>query len=86
MPDSIMYQGDSFVLLETDKAEELLTPEEMLEKLLKILPSQLDSLPKDVQKFTSLVEKATYVRDNYCELDMGEGKYLEWYVVRLEKK
>ncbi|MGK7945109.1 MAG: chlororespiratory reduction protein 7 [Microcystaceae cyanobacterium] len=85
MPDSIMYQGDSFVVLETDQAEQFLSPDEMLEKLLTILPTQLDSLPKEAEKFTSLTEKAIYLRDNYCELDMGEGQYLQWYVVRLEK-
>jgi hypothetical protein len=86
MPDSIMYQGDSFVVLETDQAEQFLTPDEMLEKLLRILPTQLDNLPKDVQKFATLTEKAAYLRDNYCELDRGEGQYLQWYVVRLEKR
>jgi hypothetical protein len=26
-----------------------------------------------------------YLRDNFCELDIGKNGYLQWYVVRLEK-
>jgi hypothetical protein len=85
MPDSIMYQEEGFVVLETDKGEQFLTPEELLEKLMEILPTKLDALPQEANKLATLSEKATYLRDNYCELDVGEGEYLQWYVVRLEK-
>ena len=33
MPDSIMYQEDGFVVLEADQPEQILTPQELLEKL-----------------------------------------------------
>lgn len=85
MPDSIMYQEDGFVVLETDQAEQFLTPDELLNKLLAILESDPHHLPRELEKFPSLVEKAKHLRDNYCELDVGEGQYLQWYVVRLEK-
>jgi len=63
MPDSIMYQGDYFLVLEADQP---------------ICPRQL-------AKFSSFEEKSLYLRDNYCELDLGEEGYLQWYLVRLEK-
>lgn len=85
MPDSIMYQEEGFVVLETDKGEQFLTSDELLEKLIGILPTKLDALPQEANKLATLSEKATYLRDNYCELDVGEGEYLQWYVVRLEK-
>ncbi len=86
MPDSIMYQEDCFVVLETDQPEQFLTPEELLEKLKGILQIQdEEDLPRELQKFTLLEEQAQHLRDNYCELDVGLGQYLQWYVVRLEK-
>ncbi len=85
MPDSIMYQEEGFVVLETDKGEQFLTSDELLEKLIGILSTKLDALPQEANKLATLSEKATYLRDNYCELDVGEGEYLQWYVVRLEK-
>lgn len=85
MPDSIMYREDAFVVLETDQPEQFLSPTELLEKLQAILQSRQDDLPRELQKFTSLAEQAQYLRDNFCELDVGPGQYLQWYVVRLEK-
>ncbi len=85
MPDSIMYQEDGFVVLETNQAEQFLTPDELLQKLLTILENHTENLPRELRKFSSLEEKAQHLRDNYCELDVGEGEYLQWYVVRLEK-
>ena len=80
-----MYQEDAFVILEADKPEELVTPDEMLTKLKSIVESQPDDLPRELAKFSSTEEKAKYLMDNFCELDLAPGKYLQWYVVRLEK-
>ena len=85
MPDSIMFQEDAFVLLETNQPEQFLTPAELLEKLKAILATRQDDLPRDLQKFTSLEEQAQYLMATSCELDIGSGQYLQWYVVRLEK-
>jgi hypothetical protein len=85
MPDSIMYQEDAYVVLEPDQPEQFLTPQELLEKLEGILRSRQDNLPKELQKFTSLTQQAQYLMENYCDLDVEPGKYLQWYVVRLEK-
>ena len=84
MPDSIMYQEDGFVVLESDQPEQFLSVQELLEKLKSILQSRSD-LPRELQKFNSVEEQAHYLMENYCELDVGPGDYLQWYVVRLEK-
>ena len=85
MPDSIMFQEDAYVLLETNQPEQILSPTELLEKLKAVLSQRQDDLPRDVQKFTSIEEQAQYLMETSCELDVGPEGYLQWYVVRLEK-
>ena len=85
MPDSIMFQEDAFVVLETNQPEQILTPTELLEKLKAILATRQDDLPRDLQKFAAVEEQAQYLMETSCELDVGPGEYLQWYVVRLEK-
>lgn len=85
MPDSIMYQEDGFVVLEPDQSEQILTPQELLEKLKGILLTRQDDLPRELQKFTTVEAQATYLMENFCDLDMGSDSYLQWYVIRLEK-
>jgi hypothetical protein len=80
-----MFQEDAFVLLETNQPEQLLTPTELLEKLKVVLATRQDDLPRDLQKFASVEEQAQSLMDTSCELDVGPGEYLQWYVVRLEK-
>jgi hypothetical protein len=85
MPDSIMFQEDAFVVLEPNQPEQFLTPEELLEKLKAVLTTRQDDLPRDLQKFASVEEQAQYLMETSCELDVGPERYLQWYVVRLEK-
>ena len=85
MRDSIMYQEDAYVVLEPNQPEQFLTSDELLEKLKEILSQQQDDLPRDLQKFTTVEEQAKYLMETSCELDVGPGDYLQWYVVRLEK-
>jgi hypothetical protein len=85
MPDSIMFQEDAYVVLETNQPEQILSPEELLEKLKGVLSQRQDDLPRDLQKFTSVEEQAKYLMETSCELDVGPEGYLQWYVVRLEK-
>ena len=85
MQSSLMYQEEMFVVLETDQEEQFLTPEELFNKLKIVLQNYPEELPRELQKFSNLEEKATYLRDNFCELDIGKNGYLQWYVVRLEK-
>ncbi len=85
MPDSIMYQEDGYVVLEADNPEQFMTPEELHNKLKSILLSGQVAIPRELTKLESIEEKAQHLMENYFELDVGEDKFLQWYVVRLEK-
>jgi hypothetical protein len=85
MPSSLMYQEEMFVLLETDQEEQFLTPQELFDKLKIVLQNYSEELPRELQKLSNLEEQVIYLRDNFCELDIGKNGYLQWYVVRLEK-
>jgi hypothetical protein len=85
MPDPLMYQLDTFVVLETNQSEQFLTVDELLEKLRNIVAQLQDDLPRDLQKFASIEAQAQYLLDTSCELDLGPGQFLQWYAVRLEK-
>lgn len=86
MPNSLMYQQDDYVVLETNQPEKFLTSTELLEKLRETLQQLTEEeLPHDLQKINSLEAQAQYLLDTSCELDLGPGKYLQWYAVRLEK-
>ncbi|MEG3898705.1 MULTISPECIES: chlororespiratory reduction protein 7 [unclassified Microcoleus] len=80
-----LYDEDTFVVLETNQPEQFVTAAELLEKLKAVLASGQEDLPRDVQKFSSVEGQAKYLIDTYCELDVGAGKFLQWYAVRLEK-
>ena len=85
MPNPIMYQEDAYVVLESDRAEEFMSAEELKTKLKTLLLSEEIDIPRELEKFDSLDAQAQHLLDNYFELDIGAGKYLQWYVVRLEK-
>jgi hypothetical protein len=80
-----LYDEDTFVVLETNQPEQFLTVAELLEKLRGILASSQEELPPDVRKISAVEEQAQYLINTYCELDVGPGKFLQWYAVRLEK-
>ncbi|MBE9207918.1 chlororespiratory reduction protein 7 [Nostoc sp. LEGE 06077] len=86
MPDSLMYQQDNFVVLETNQPEQFLTASELFEKLKTVLQTiNSQDLPPDLQNIDSLEAQVQYLIDTSCELDIGTGQYLQWYAVRLEK-
>lgn len=85
MPDVLMYDEGMYMLLETNQPEQFLTPEALLERLKAILAQQQDQLPSDLQKLPTLEAQAKRLLDTACELDVGPGKFLQWYAVRLEK-
>ncbi len=85
MPDSIMYQEDYFVVLQPDQPEQFLTPEELLVKLQEVIENRLDTLPRELERFDNTEKQASYLRDNFCQIDLKDGDYLQWYVTRLEK-
>ncbi|NJK60666.1 MAG: chlororespiratory reduction protein 7 [Oscillatoriales cyanobacterium SM2_1_8] len=84
MPDSIMYQEDTYVLLAPDLTEQFVTAVE-LRSILEGLVAALapDQVPRDLQGLAP----ATWVDRllaTACTLDTAEGTW-QWYVVRLEK-
>lgn len=85
MPDALMYDEDTFVVLETYQPEQFMTVAELLEKLKSVLSESQDNLPHDLQRFTTLEEQAQYLIDTSCDLNLKPGQYLQWYAVRLEK-
>ena len=85
MQNSLMFNNDAYVLLETDRPEELLTPVEMFAKLKDIVIKFADDLPIDVRQISGVDRQVQYLLDTSCELDLAPGEYLQWYVVRLEK-
>jgi Protein CHLORORESPIRATORY REDUCTION 7 len=80
-----MFNEDAYVLLETDRPEQLLTPAEMFAKLQEIVVKFADDLPIDVQQIIGVEQRVQYLLDTSCELDLAPGEYLQWYAVRLEK-
>jgi Protein CHLORORESPIRATORY REDUCTION 7 len=85
MSDSLMFNNDAYVVLETDRPEQLLTPAEMFAKLKEVVTKFADDLPIDVQQISGTNERVQHLLDTSCELDLAPGEYLQWYVVRLEK-
>ena len=85
MTDSLMYNNDAFVVLETNQPEQFLTEAELLEKLAAILAQRQEDLPRGLQRFATPAEQARHLVDTACDLDVGPGEFLQWYAVRLEK-
>jgi hypothetical protein len=85
MSDSLMFNNDAYVVLETDRSEQLLTPTEMFDKLKEIVVKFADELPGDVVRIADINERVQYLLDTSCELNLTPGEYLQWYAVRLEK-
>jgi Protein CHLORORESPIRATORY REDUCTION 7 len=85
MSDSLMFNNDAYVLLETDRPEQILTPAEMFAKLQAVVVKFADDLPIDVRQISGTDAKVQYLLDTSCELDLVPGEYLQWYAVRLEK-
>ena len=85
MPDPIMYQEDGYVVLESDRAEEFMTSAELKTKLIDLLVQEETIIPRELEQFDSTELQAQHLIDNYFELDIGSDRYLQWYVVRLEK-
>ena len=85
MPDPIMYQEDGYIVLESDQLEQFMNQAELKAKLIDFLLMEDITIPKELEKFDTVELQAQHLIDNYFELDIGDDKYLQWYVVRLEK-
>lgn len=84
MPDSLMYNEEMYVVIETGQPEQFLTAAEMLSRLESLLQEHPDQA-LDLQHLPTLTAQAQHLLDTSCEFDVGEGQYLQWYAVRLEK-
>lgn len=85
MANSIMYQEDGYVVLESDREEQFMTAGELIPKLASLLVSPEVVIPRELEQFDNPELQAQHLLENYFELDIGADKYLQWYVVRLEK-
>ncbi len=81
MPNSMMYEEEMYVVLETNQPEQFLSPMELVEKLRSLLSTQQDNLPLDLQGIGSIEAQVQRLIDTACELDLGPDQYLQWYVV-----
>ncbi|RUT01348.1 hypothetical protein DSM106972_068990 [Dulcicalothrix desertica PCC 7102] len=86
MPNSIMYEEDYFVVLETNQPEQIISVSELHEKLkATLLKLNSEDLPNDLRQFDTVEAQVKYLIDTSCELNLSPGEYLQWYAVRLEK-
>jgi len=85
MVDPRLYESDTFVLLEPNQPEQFLSAAELLERLETVLVNRQDDLPRDLQRFATVKEQATYLLEACCDFDVAPGQYMQWYAVRLEK-
>jgi len=85
MPDPIMYQEDGYVVLETNQSEQFMDAAELKAKLANLLQQSEVIIPRELEQFESPELQAQHLLNNYFELDIGADRYLQWYVVRLEK-
>jgi Protein CHLORORESPIRATORY REDUCTION 7 len=84
---ALLHQEDYFVVLETDRPEEILTAGEILAKLAQVIAAQGDAMPPGLglEAFDNPKDQAQHLLDTVCELALGPAEYLQWYAVRLEK-
>ncbi|MEM9216362.1 MAG: chlororespiratory reduction protein 7 [Cyanobacteria bacterium P01_F01_bin.150] len=85
MVDLRLYDTDAFVLLEANQPEQILTADELRDRLRSVLKDHADDIPAEVQDYDTIPEQIEYLIDNLCELNLGPDLYFQWYAVRLEK-
>ncbi len=86
MPDPIMFDlADTYVVLETNQSEYFMSRPELAAKIKAIALENPDELPQDWQTISDLDGEITQLIETGCELSLGSDRYLQWYVVRLEK-
>lgn len=81
-----MYSEDHYVVLETNQEEQILSAEELFEKLKGILDGRSpEELPRDLQPIEDVGDRVRHLMETACDLEMGQGEFLQWYAIRLEK-
>lgn len=82
MVDPRLYSTDSFVVLEPQRPDQLMSAEELTAKLQAVLASQ-ETLPYDLARLETLDARVQYLLDTACEFKPETGGFLEWYAVQL---
>lgn len=86
MPDnSLMYEEDYFVLLMPGAEEEILTAEELHQRIRNILSDRQDTLPRDLAKLPTVDEQTRYLINTACDFELQAGQSMQWFAIRLEK-
>jgi len=84
MPDFIMYQEDTYVLLSPAMVEQFVTVAELREILqARVAEVPPDRIPTDLQGLPRH-QWVDRLLATACTLDTAEGTW-QWYVVRLDK-
>lgn len=82
---SLMYAESYFVLLMPGEAEEILTAEELHQRLAEILRDRQDHLPPDLAQQPTIEAQAKYLIDHACDFELQPGQTVQWFAIRLEK-
>ncbi|MCS7030058.1 MAG: chlororespiratory reduction protein 7 [Gloeomargarita sp. SKYG116] len=85
MADPLLYEGEHYVVLTPTAPEELCTEAELRERLQRVL-DQMPELTPELAVYPTVAERVQYLLDRACRLEWGEGEFMEWYLVRLEKR
>jgi hypothetical protein len=86
MPDhSLMYEEDHFVLLMPGAEEEILTADELHQRLAAILGDRQQDLPRDLAKWPTVAEQTRYLIETACDFELQPGQSMQWFAIRLEK-
>jgi hypothetical protein len=83
MSDPLLRELDHYVVLEPGGQERILTAAETLEWL-EVHLGSLDAVPGDLADLADVQEQAARLLDTACELDLGPGRAIQWFAVRLE--
>ena len=82
---SLMYEESYFVLLMPGAAEEILTAEELHQRIEGILSDRQTDLPRDLAKQPTVAAQAQYLINTACDFELQPGQTMQWFAIRLEK-
>lgn len=82
---ALMYEEAYFVLLMPGASEEILTAEELQQRLEAVLRDRQDSLPHDLAKQPTIADQAKYLINTACDFELEPGQTMQWFAIRLEK-
>jgi hypothetical protein len=80
-----MYDEAYFVLLMPGAEEEILTAEELRERLQGVLRDRQAALPRDLAKLSTVEEQTAYLMNTACDFELQPGQTMQWFAIRLEK-